>query len=116
MAPPGSLAGAETAKGESVKKVFWPLAAVVFVALAMTATASSRSDVGSADSAVYIVQMIGAPVVGYSGDIAGYPATKPAKGKKVDTSSSDARKYSGLLEQKHDRAINQVGGADKLYD
>ena len=116
MAPPGSLAGAETAKGESVKKVFWPLAAVVFVALAMTATASSRSDVGSADSAVYIVQMIGAPVVGYSGDIAGYPATKPAKGKKVDASSSEARKYSGLLEQKHDRAINQVGGADKLYD
>ena len=116
MAPPGSLAGAETAKGESVKKVLWPLAAVVFVALAMTATASSRSDVGSADSAVYIVQMIGAPVVGYSGDIAGYPATKPAKGKKVDASSSEARKYSGLLEQKHDRAINQVGGADKLYD
>jgi hypothetical protein len=72
---------------------------------------------GAADStATYIVQLVQKPVAGYEGGIAGYPATKPAKGKKLDASSADAQKYAGLLKERHNRALSQVGGGDKVYD
>ena len=37
---------------------------------------------------LYIVQMIEDPVVAYDGGIAGYPATQPAAGKKIDPRAS----------------------------
>jgi hypothetical protein len=73
---------------------------------------------GSSDgtAATYIVQLVQAPVAGYEGGIAGYAATKPGKGKKLDASSKDAQKYAGYLQSKHDSALDSVGGGDKIYD
>ena len=39
---------------------------------------------------VYIVQMAERPVVAYTGDIAGYQATRPARGQKIDPAGADA--------------------------
>ncbi len=63
----------------------------------------------------FIVQMVDAPVVAYTGDIAGFPATKPAKGQKIDPLSPQVVKYAAFLESRHDQALAAVGGARKLY-
>lgn len=65
---------------------------------------------------VYIVQMALDPVVAYDGGVPGLEATKPAKGKKVDRTSSKVAKYVAHLVSKHDEALSRVGGAEKLYD
>ena len=64
---------------------------------------------------VYIVQMINAPVVGYTGDVPGYPATKPPKGEKINPNNRNVVKYASYLKGKHDEALGKVGG-QKLYD
>jgi hypothetical protein len=67
-------------------------------------------------TATYIVQLVQAPVATYGGEISGYAATRPGKGKKVDTSTAEAQNYAGYLRGKHDEALNRVGGAAKIYD
>ena len=68
----------------------------------------------SGATAPYIVQLVQAPLAGYDGGVSGYAATKPAKGKKLDASSDAAQKYAGYLNSTHDRALDQVGGAQDL--
>ena len=64
---------------------------------------------------LYIVQMIEDPVVAYDGGIAGYPATQPAAGKKIDPRASKVVNYAGFLTGKHSQAAAAVGGR-KVYD
>ena len=88
----------------------------VLAAIAVIAVMPAAGGVAADSTATYIVQLVQKPVAGYEGGIAGYPATKPAKGKKLDASSGEAQKYAGLLKDKHARALSQVGGGDKIYD
>jgi hypothetical protein len=88
----------------------------VLAAIAVIAVMPAAGGVAAESTATYIVQLVQRPVAGYEGGIAGYPATKPAKGKKLDAGSADAKKYAGFLKEKHDKALGQVGGADKIYD
>ena len=44
---------------------------------------------------------------------AGYAATQPAKGKKIDPDSPDVSRYVGYLTSKHDNALAGVGGGGK---
>lgn len=64
---------------------------------------------------VYIIQMINDPVVAYTGDVPGYPATKPEKGQKINPNDKNVVKYVGYLKGKHDEALKKAGGK-KLYD
>ncbi len=64
---------------------------------------------------VYIVQMAERPVVAYTGDIAGYQATRPARGQKIDPAGADVVRYASLLNERHGSALATVGGR-KLYD
>ena len=64
----------------------------------------------------YIVQMAQSPVVAYTGGVAGFNATKPAKGQKINPASPDVVKYVGHLKATHDVALSSVGGGQKLYD
>jgi subtilisin family serine protease len=72
---------------------------------------------GSSKS-IYIVQMLESPAVAYSGGVAGIPATKPAKGDKIDPNAANVKQYVGYLNGQHDKAIQKVGGGggDKVYD
>ncbi len=67
-------------------------------------------------SDVYIVQMVQAPVVAYGGGIAGYKATQPGRGRKIDPYNADVIKYVGYLDSRHNEALAAVGGGRKLYD
>ncbi len=64
---------------------------------------------------IYIVQMIDAPVVAYDGGIAGFPATAPKQGQKIDPLDAKVVKYVGYLKGKHDAAMQSVGATKKLY-
>ena len=66
-------------------------------------------------NSVYIIRMADAPVVTYTGDIKGYPATKPRKGQKIDPDSPLVVNYKNYLESRHDAALAGVGGGNKLY-
>ncbi len=87
------------------------LAVVVAVIVAVPAAVGE-----SGSTSTYIVQLVQAPVAGYEGGIAGYPATKPGKGKKLDAASPDAKRYADLLTGKHNQALDRIGAGNKIYD
>jgi len=64
---------------------------------------------------LYIIQLADLPVVAYDGRIAGYKATQPAAGKKINPLASDTSRYVGYLTGRHDAKLKSVGGK-KLYD
>lgn len=65
---------------------------------------------------IYIVQMADLPVVAYDGRVAGLPATRPAKGKKVDPLSPAVTRYVEHLKGKHLGALKKVGASGALYN
>jgi len=92
-----------------------------FVGLAMLtlaglALATAGAGTAAEGSSTYIVQMLQRPAVAYQGGIAGFPATKPAKGSKIDPNAADVTKYVGYLKTKHDDSLAKVGGGQKIYD
>ncbi len=62
--------------------------------------------------------MDAAPVVQYDGSVAGLPATKAEKGKKVNPNSALVKKYEMFLEKEHNAALAAVGVApeNKLHE
>lgn len=62
----------------------------------------------------YIVRMAENPVVAYEGGIAGYQATKPRKGAKINPNDPKVVRYAGYLDARHDEAVARVG-ARKAY-
>jgi subtilisin family serine protease len=74
------------------------------------------SALSQAATQTYIVQLTGQPAVVYEGGISGLPATKPAKGNKINPNDANVKKYLDHLTGTHDAALAKVGGAKKLYD
>ncbi len=74
---------------------------------------SISTDRPTGKSSVYIVQMKGNPVVSYEGDVAGYKATNPGKGQKINPNSAHVKKYAAYLETQQDQAFDSVA-ADKV--
>lgn len=57
----------------------------------------------------YIVTLTGKPIATYDGDVKGLRATRPSNGKRVDVSSSRAKRYRAYLERQQAKAAEQVG-------
>src|SRR3954469_5362131 len=83
--------------------------------MALFAASPSASNSGK-NSGTYIVQMRQAPAVAYKGGVAGYKATSPDKGQKIDPFAPDTVRYVDYLKGQHNGALAKVGGASKLYD
>jgi len=64
---------------------------------------------------LYLVRMADLPVVSYTGGVAGQPATKAARGQKIDPNAANVSGYVGYLDGQHTRALAAVGGR-KVYD
>lgn len=65
---------------------------------------------------VYLVRLIDDPVVAYEGGIAGLPATKPAKGEKINPHSQKVKDYVAYLDSRHDAVLDAAGAGDnKIY-
>lgn len=99
------------------------LVAALTLAVTLIVAGTAGARVGDADVSsesksaqpTYIVRMIQNPVVAYEGGIAGFKATAPAKGSKIDSLDADVVKYVGYLKGKHEEKLAQVGG-QKIYD
>ncbi len=63
----------------------------------------------------YIVSFTEEPLASYDGSRSGFPATRPARGRKLDANSAAARKWQAHLVARHDAALARVG-ASKIYD
>jgi subtilisin family serine protease len=87
-------------------------------AMAFVAAKPNSPDVrqDAPQNGVYIVQMLAAPAVSYSGGIAGYNATAPRRGQKINPLESNTLRYVGYLKSKHDEALRKVHGGQKVYD
>jgi hypothetical protein len=76
---------------------------------------TSPSQEKAKNNGVYIVSMIGAPVVAYDGGIPGLPATRPAKGQKINPNDPKVVRYAAHLESRQDDVLARAGGGKKLY-
>src|SRR5919106_2696195 len=91
------------------------VAALVVVGSVTAVTAASGS-ASSDESGFYVVQLAEKPVVAYEGGVAGQPATKPAKGEKINPHAQHVVNYVNHLDARHDAVLASVGGGQKLYD
>ncbi|HEV8312045.1 MAG TPA: S8 family peptidase, partial [Burkholderiaceae bacterium] len=73
----------------------------------------SKTQGKNAASRLYIVQLVEDPVVAYKGGIAGFAATKPSKGNKIDPNNPQVVNYFGYLTGRHDALLASVGAAGK---
>jgi subtilisin family serine protease len=60
-------------------------------------------------SALYIVEMAGAPLASYDGSVQGYAATKPATGDKLDAHTARAKAYGDHLKAKQNDVLRNNG-------
>jgi hypothetical protein len=67
-------------------------------------------------SSNYLVRMSENPVVGYRGGIAGYKATAPKRGDKINPNHPEVTRYAAYLDSRHDAALSSVGGGDPDCD
>jgi subtilisin family serine protease len=94
---------------------------VVSVAGFATAAAGARPVEAGAASSVkgvsdaYIVLLDQAPAAAYAGGVSGYRATKPARGRKLDSTNPDVERYVGYLRSRHSAIASGVG-ATRMYD
>jgi subtilisin family serine protease len=86
----------------------------LLMALAMTMGTAVQA---APSKALYIVQMSGAPIASYTGDVAGLKATKPAPGKKVKVDSAAAKAYAAYLRSARRDALRSadLGGRATVY-
>ena len=92
------------------------LAAAAMAVFAARPARPPAPDAAPVDNGVYIVRMLPSPAASYTGDVQGYPATKPKKGEKIDPSAANTVRYVGYLKGKHDQALQKVHGGAKIYD
>jgi subtilisin family serine protease len=78
-------------------------------------TAKSQAATAAYSAGRYIVTFVDDPAASYDGSRKGFAATRPAAGKKLNTSSATVKAWRGHLTAGHDAALAKVG-ATKIYD
>ena len=76
------------------------LSALALLAVLVLAVSASGATTADGAKRTYVVQMIQAPAVTYTGGVAGIPATKPAEGEKIDRASSGGNQLRRPPEQR----------------
>ena len=83
------------------------VAGVTLVAATVGTAVAQAQPAAAASTALYIVQVAGAPLASYQGGDAGYAATKPAAGHKLDAQSATAQAYRGHLRDKQTSVLRE---------
>ncbi|HEY5623216.1 MAG TPA: S8 family serine peptidase [Gammaproteobacteria bacterium] len=80
----------------------------------LTLAAPARPVKGQRD--IYVVQLDEAAVLNYRGAKAGFAATKPSPGNRLDSTSGAVQSYVSYLEGSHDRLLASIGAPNsKIY-
>ena len=90
---------------------------IVSLALVLTPLAAGGA-ASRKQPPVYIVQLGEYPVASYAGGRPGLPATRPAKGSKIDPNAPNVRNYVTFLDNRHAAVLRAAGVAleAKFYD
>src|SRR5215475_6844425 len=94
------------------RPAFIALAAMTGLALTILATGSSLAAPNpdaSSSSTLYLVQFTGNPLATYTGGVAGFTATKPAKGHRINTHTTNATGYSRYLAGRQHNVLSSAG-------
>ena len=89
-----------------------PLSAAVLLVLSGLTMAVQADDVRRP----YIVQLADKPIAGYTGDIAGMPATRPVAGQRLDLATQNVLLYNGYLSRKQAAVRAVIAGAPVLHE
>ena len=89
-------------------KIALVLGAVVATAAASVGGATAAT-AEATTSSLYLVQVVGAPLASYDGDVSGLAATKPIAGEQLDASSAAAVQYRGHLKKRHGDVLRDAG-------
>ena len=91
---------------------FVPLvvAGVSALVLALAAAGGAQAQPApSSATALYIVQMAGAPVATYTGNVTGFPATRPSAGHRFNAHSAHATAYASHLRSTQNSVLTRAG-------
>src|SRR5215212_5661737 len=91
------------------------LFALLVTTLAPTAIAAPSAANRGFTAGRYIVTFADAAVADYTGYEAGFAATQPKAGQKLNKNSAAVQRWQQHLTSKHDAALAKVG-ANKIYD
>ncbi|MDT7834935.1 S8 family serine peptidase [Aquabacterium sp. OR-4] len=81
----------------------------IWASTLLLAAASASAQQAARQS--YIVQLADLPVAGYNGKVAGFAATRPAAGQKLNMRASHVQAYLGYLNSQRNTVISTVGSA-----
>ncbi len=84
-------------------------AATIALTLTTIGTAQAAPASAAGPTVLYIVEMAGAPLASYDGGVAGYAATRPAAGQKLDAHSTRAKAYGNHLKSKQTDILRANG-------
>lgn len=88
-----------------------PATAAVVLALSAFALSAHADDLRRP----YVVQLVDKPVASYDGTVAGYTATKPAAGSRLNVDTTPVQQYSGYLVTKQSSVLASVPSAEVLH-
>lgn len=88
-----------------------PLAAAMLLALA-----ASQHAHADGVRRPYIVQLAGAPLASYGGEVGGLPATRPAPGQRLNLDAQPVSLYAGYLQRKQAGVQALVASAPVLHE
>jgi hypothetical protein len=90
-------------------------ATVLAVGLAGTPVQARANSDATSETRVYLVVLRQAPVASYDGNIAGYPATTPSPGSRLDSDATAVLAYRGLLTRQQSEVLTGIGKPKELY-
>jgi len=87
------------------------LASAALTVLALTASAAAQAAAGAQpdSTALYLVEVAGAPDASYTGTVPGIPATKPAGGAKLNQRSWNYQAYRDHLRAQRAQVLSRAG-------
>lgn len=96
---------------------------ILIVVMALSISSAAFAQTGDAPPPQapvksYIVVMRDDPIATYEGDIAGFEATRPSMGSKIDKTSQGIKEYGEFLREQHAASLRdaQVNPAAKVHD
>ncbi|WP_299517638.1 cell wall-binding repeat-containing protein [uncultured Serinicoccus sp.] len=93
-------------------------AGAVVAPLALVAPAAwANPEITVNEDGTYIVMLADSSLAAYEGGVSGIPATKPAEGEKLSTTSAAAEEYTAYLDRQQNAVLDSVGldRADAVY-
>ena len=93
------------------RKILYAMLVLALTLSLSTPALAQDSSAAQGGAKSYIVVLASDPILAYDGDVAGYAATKPGKGDKVNPNSANVKNYEKFLESKHNESLQDAGAS-----